>query len=83
LFLAEHSLTRRLSLIIDKLAQKILQEKAMYPVLKTTIVLLLTALFIAGCSSSPEVKKDPYSDADSQRSRAKQTQDEMSSDTSK
>jgi uncharacterized lipoprotein len=55
----------------------------MYPVLKTTIVLLLTTLFIAGCSSSPEVKKDPYGDADSQRSRAKQTQDELSRDTSK
>jgi hypothetical protein len=83
LFLAEHPFTRRLSLIIDKLAQKILKEEQMYPVLKTTIILLLTALFIAGCSSDPEVKKDPYGDADSQRSRAKQTQDELSRDTSK
>jgi len=55
----------------------------MYPTIKTIIVILLTALFIAGCSSSPEVKKDPYGDADSQRSRAKQTQDELTRDTSK
>ena len=55
----------------------------MYTTLKTTIVILLTALFLAGCSSSPEVQKDPYGDADSQRSRAKQTQDELDRDTSK
>lgn len=53
----------------------------MYPFLKMTTVFLLTALFIAGCSSSPEVQKDPYGDADSQRSRAEQTQDELSKET--
>ncbi len=52
-------------------------------VVKTNIVLLLTALFLAGCSSTPEPQEDPYNQADSQRSRAKQTQDELSSETSR
>ena len=55
----------------------------MSPVVKTNIVLLLTALFIAGCSSTPETQEDPYNQSDSQRSRAKQTQDELSRETSK
>jgi len=55
----------------------------MKPVVKTNIVLLLVALFMAGCSSAPEPQKDPYNQADSQRSRAKQTQDELSKETSK
>jgi PBP1b-binding outer membrane lipoprotein LpoB len=50
---------------------------------KSIIVLLLTTLFMAGCSSSPEAKEDPYNQADSQRSRAKQTQDELSSEASR
>lgn len=45
---------------------------------------LLTAIVITGCSSEPPVaKKDPYNDADSQRSRAKQTQDELTRETTK
>ena len=48
---------------------------------KTNIVLLLSALFITGCSSEPIAADDPYNQADSQRSRAKQTQDELSSET--
>lgn len=52
-------------------------------VVKTNIVLLLTALSMAGCSSTPEPQKDPYNSADSQRSRAEQSQDELSSETSK
>jgi PBP1b-binding outer membrane lipoprotein LpoB len=55
----------------------------MKPAFKTSILILLTALFIAGCASDPAAQKDPYNDADSQRSRAKQSQDEMSRDTSK
>lgn len=54
---------------------------------KTNIVLLLTALSlslsIAGCSSDPQPKEDPYNQDDSQRSRAKQTQDELSRETAK
>ena len=50
-------------------------------VVKSNIVLLLTALSIAGCSSDPIPQEDPYNDADSQRSRAKQTQDELSRET--
>lgn len=47
----------------------------------TSIMLLLTALLITGCSSEPIATDDPYNQADSQRSRAKQAQDELSSDT--
>lgn len=50
-------------------------------VVKTIIVLLLTTLFAVGCSGSPEPKKDPYNDADSQRSRADKSQGELSSET--
>ena len=55
----------------------------MNPVVKTNIILLLTALFIAGCASSPKPQADPYNDADSQRSRAGQAQGELSSETSR
>ena len=55
----------------------------MNTVVKTNIVLLLTVLLIAGCSSSSEPQEDPYNQADSQRSRAKQTQDELSRETSR
>jgi PBP1b-binding outer membrane lipoprotein LpoB len=50
---------------------------------KTYIVLLLTALFISGCSSSPPPQNDPYNQADSQKSNAKQAQDELSSEINK
>ncbi len=54
---------------------------------KTSILLipgiLSSALLITACSADSVVKNDPYNDSDSQRSRAKQSQDEMSSDTSK
>lgn len=53
----------------------------MKSVIKTTIILLLTALFIAGCAGTPEPQKDPYNQADSQRSRADKTQDELSKET--
>ena len=55
----------------------------MNPVVKTMILLLLTALTIVGCASTPVPQNDPYNDADSQRSRAKQTQDELTSETSR
>lgn len=54
----------------------------MNTVVKTTIV-LLTALFITGCSSSPPPQQDPYNPADSQKSSAKQAQDELSSEIDK
>ena len=54
----------------------------MNPVARTGIALLLAALLAAGCSSAPEAQHDPYNDADSQRSRAKQTQNELSSEIS-
>jgi PBP1b-binding outer membrane lipoprotein LpoB len=59
----------------------------MNPVVKTNIVLLpilfFTALTIAGCSSTPEPQEDQGNSADEQRSRATQTQDELSRETSK
>lgn len=51
-------------------------------VAKSIIVLLLTALFIAGCSSNPIPQEDQGNSADEQRSRSKQAQDELSSETS-
>ena len=51
--------------------------------IKADIVILLTALFIAGCSSTPPPQKDPYNQADSQKSDAKQAQDELSSEIDK
>jgi len=47
------------------------------------IVMILAALSISSCSNAPEAKRDPYNDADSQRTRAQQAQDELSSETSK
>jgi PBP1b-binding outer membrane lipoprotein LpoB len=51
--------------------------------IKPLLVLVLSALFIASCASEPAPKRDPFNDADSQRSRAGQSQGEMSRDTSK
>ena len=48
---------------------------------RTNSLLLLTALFFAGCSSAPEAR-DPYNPADEQRSGASQAQDELSTETS-
>jgi len=48
--------------------------------IKPLIVLLLSVLSIASCSSTPAPQRDPYNDADSQRSRSGQAQDEMSRD---
>jgi len=50
-------------------------------VVKTIMMIMLSTLFMTGCSSSPEPKKDPYNDADSQRSRADRSQGELSSET--
>lgn len=50
---------------------------------KSIVVLLLTALTIASCSSAPGPKRDPYNDPDAQRSRSGQAQGEMSRDTSR
>jgi uncharacterized lipoprotein YmbA len=70
------------TVIIVKLLYKNLKEILMNTIVKANIVLLITAMSITGCSTSPEPKKDPYNQDDSQRSRAKQTQDELSSETS-
>ncbi len=51
--------------------------------LKTNIVILLTALLIAGCSSSPELQDDQWNTAEAQKSKAKQAQDELSSEIDK
>ena len=51
--------------------------------IKNTALLLLTALTLVACSSAPAPKNDPYSNPDDQRSRGHQTQDELSSETSK
>ncbi|MCG6939394.1 MAG: hypothetical protein LJE83_14640 [Gammaproteobacteria bacterium] len=50
-------------------------------IVNTIMVLILSALFMAGCSSTPEPKKDPYNDADSQRTRSDKAQGELSSET--
>ncbi len=55
----------------------------MHRVSKTTIVLLLTALSITGCSSTPEQQVDPFNEEGSQRSRSQQAQDELSAETDK
>ena len=52
-------------------------------VVKINIVLMLTALLIAGCSSSPEQQDDKWNSAESQKSKAKQAQDELSSEMDK
>jgi len=52
-------------------------------VVNATIVLLLTVLCIAGCSSSPPPQQDPYNQSDSQKSNAQQAQDELSSEIDK
>ena len=49
-------------------------------VVKITSFLLLAAFAATGCSSTPVPQADPYNDADSQRSRAQQAQDELSSE---
>ena len=49
----------------------------------TCILVMLTALFLAGCSSTPPPQKDPYNQADAQKSNAKQAQDELSSEIDK
>ena len=61
----------------------LVEEYPMKPVVSSAIVIIVAALSISSCSDSPEVKRDPYNDADSQRTRAQQTQDELSSETSK
>lgn len=55
----------------------------MQTTIRSITILILTVLTIASCSSAPVQKRDPYNDADAQRSRAGQTQDEMSRDTSR
>ena len=49
----------------------------MNPAVKAGLVLLLTVMFTAGCSSHPPPQDDTFNQADSQRSRAQQAQDEL------
>ena len=51
-------------------------------VINISIVLMLTSLALSGCADAPVQQDDPYNSADEQRSRAKQAQDELSSETS-
>ena len=53
----------------------------MNTIIKSCIILLITSLSVIACSSDPVPKHDPYNDADSQRSRASQSQGELSRDT--
>jgi hypothetical protein len=57
----------------------------MKALVKTKTVLLLITLALsyslAACASDPAPQNDPYNDADSQRSRADKTQDELSRET--
>lgn len=55
----------------------------MKPVVTANIILLISALLITGCSSAPEPKKDPGNSVQSQKSNAKQAQDELSRETSR
>lgn len=54
----------------------------MNPIFGTRMLLLLMMLSATGCASTPE-PVDPYNPADSQRSRAQQAQDELSSEIAK
>jgi PBP1b-binding outer membrane lipoprotein LpoB len=50
--------------------------------IKSITTVLLTAFLVIGCASSPpEPTREPYNDADSQRSRSDQAQREMSKET--
>lgn len=44
------------------------------------LIILASAVMLAACSDTP-TKRDPYNDADSQRTRAQQSQGELSSET--
>jgi len=55
----------------------------MNPVVTANIILLISALFISGCSSAPEPMKDQGNSAQSQKSNAKQAQDDLSRETSR
>jgi len=60
------------------------KETKVKSIIKTSIFLLLTALFLAGCSNAPEQKDhDPYHTTDEQRSRADKAQGELSREVSK
>ena len=55
----------------------------MLPTSLTISAFLLLVFSLAGCTGSPApapAKNDPWNSADSQRSRAQQTQDELSAE---
>lgn len=51
--------------------------------IKITTVLLLTTLYITGCANAPEATTKQPNSADSQRTNAKQAQDELKRETSR
>lgn len=48
---------------------------------RSLLLIIMAGLTISACSGEPA--RDPYNDADSQRTRAKQAQDELSRETAK
>ncbi len=50
--------------------------------IKTNIIILLTALLLAGCASTPPPLEKQGPSADTQKSNAKKAQDELSRETS-
>lgn len=50
-------------------------------VLLLITTLISTSMLLSACSSNPPPARDPYNDADSQRSRAGQSQGELSRET--
>jgi hypothetical protein len=68
----------------EKLPAKFqLMEIRMNFTVKTDVVVLLAALFIAGCASSATPQSGTWNPADSQRSHSKQAQDELDSSISR
>lgn len=51
--------------------------------IKASIVILITALSMSGCSSNPEQDSGGYNSPDSQKSNAKHAQDELTSETAR
>jgi len=56
------------------------EEKLMNNFTGIALIILASAVMLAACSDTP-TKRDPYNDADSQRTRAQQSQGELSSET--
>ena len=53
----------------------------MKPFASSAVIIILTALSISACTTVKETKRYPYNDADTQKTRAHQAQDELSAET--